>query len=102
MSRLNDALLRKRLASEGGRYHREATPRPNSERKLCWSRRNREYSPRLVSLLTTVIVGGYMYIDDTFYYFNCLQTGGLYAIVYGQPTSIRSLMSIRKAPNMEP
>jgi hypothetical protein len=32
---------------------------------------------------TTVIVDGYMYTDDSFYYFNRLKTGVIYAIVYG-------------------
>jgi hypothetical protein len=33
--------------------------------------------------LSTVIVNGYMYTDDSFFYFNCLNTGVVYDIVYG-------------------
>lgn len=50
--------------------------------------------------LSPVIVDGYMYTDDTFYYFNCLRTGGLYSIVYGEPIHIHLLTSASKTLNM--
>ena len=50
--------------------------------------------------LSPVIVDGYMYTDDTFYYFNCLKTGGLYTIVYGEPIYIHLLTSARETLNM--
>ena len=55
--------------------------------------------PHCISL-SPVIVDGYMYTDDTFYYFNRLKTEGLYAIVYGESNYIHSLNSTRETPNM--
>jgi hypothetical protein len=57
--------------------------------------------PHTISL-STVIVNGYMYTDDSFYYFNCLNTGVIYAIVYGDLPYIRSLTSTRETLNMGP
>lgn len=41
-----------------------------------------------------------MYTDDTFYYFNCLKTGWLYSIVYGERIYIHLLTSARGTLNM--